>query len=189
MCSNLQGRQAKPIVDDLVRTNKLLASAQRASTNGIVFMKKHVDFDGSVLISMTDASHAAELSIAENGHKQGHRSQGGRFFLLGERVPDLGHDARCHIIEWQSQTLKRVCRSTLQAEVLSSMTGSEAGQHVRAILYSLVQPRGLEDRGYEWKIDAADSKLLAWMTDCRSYIEYMSPWHRAQSRTKGSPLT
>ena len=174
MCSNLQGRQAKPIVDDLVRTNKLLASAQRTSTNGIVFMKKHFDFDGSVLISMTDASHAAELCVAENGQKQGHRSQGGRFLLLGDKVPDLGHEARCHIIEWQSQTLKRVCRSTLQAEVLSSMTGSEAGQQVRALLYSLVQPRGLEDRGFQWKIDAADSKLLAWMSDCRSYIEYMS---------------
>lgn len=174
MCSNLQGRQAKPIVDDLVRTNKLLASAQRTSTNGIVFMKKHFDFDGSVLISMTDASHAAELCVAENGQKQGHRSQGGRFLLLGDKVPDLGHEARCHIIEWQSLTLKRVCRSTLQAEVLSSMTGSEAGQQVRALLYSLVQPRGLEDRGFQWKIDAADSKLLAWMSDCRSYIEYMS---------------
>ena len=174
MCSNLQGRQAKPTTDDLLKTNKLLASAQRTNHNGIVFMKKHFDFDCSILISITDASHAAELNIAENGQRQGHRSQGGRFLLLGDKVPDLDQLTRGHILEWQSQTLKRVCRSTLQAEVLSSMVGSEAGQQVRALLYSLVQPRGVGDRSQLWKVEAADSKPLAWMTDCRSYIEYMS---------------
>ena len=69
---------------------------------------------------------------------------------------------------------KRVCRSTLQAEVLSSMQGSESGQQVRTILYAMQCPRIPGDRGMLWKTQAADHKLLVWVTDCRSYIEYMA---------------
>ena len=53
-------------------------------------------------------------------------SQGGRILLLADRVPGESDVAHVHILEWHSQTLKRVCRSTLQAEVLSSTLGSEA---------------------------------------------------------------
>ena len=98
--------------------------------------------------------------MTEEGGECGHRSQGGRFLLLGDRMPAIGAHTSCHILEWQSHTIKRVCRSTLQAEVLSSMHGSESGQHVRTILYALQYPRIPGDRGLRWKTLAADHKLF-----------------------------
>eukprot|EP00435_Cladocopium_sp_Y103_P004690 s327_g1.t1 len=58
--------------------------------------------------------------------------------------------------------------------VLSSMLGSDAAQQVRITLYSLTNPRIPGDRGMGWKILAADSKLILWYSDCRSFIDYMS---------------
>eukprot|EP00435_Cladocopium_sp_Y103_P032430 s1165_g8.t1 len=173
-CSSLQGKQSKPTVEDLKQTNKLLSSAQKTKDNGIKFMKGKFCFETSILLSITDASHGGEVEINAEGNKQGHRSQGGRILLLADRVPDESGETCIHILEWHSQTLKRVCRSTLQAEVLSSMLGSEAAQQVRALLHSLHCPRIPGDRGKEWKIQAADSKLIIWMSDCKSFIDYMS---------------
>eukprot|EP00435_Cladocopium_sp_Y103_P051119 s7_g15.t1 len=174
MCSSLQSKQSKPTVEDLKNTNKLLASAQKTKDQGIKFMKGKFCFENSILLSITDASHGGEVEITEEGHTQGHRSQGGRILLLADRVPGMSEIAHVHILDWHSQTLKRVCRSTLQAEVLSSMLGSEAAQQVRALLFSLHCPRMPGDRGKEWKIQAADSKTIVWMSDCKSFIDYMS---------------
>eukprot|EP00435_Cladocopium_sp_Y103_P055379 s404_g18.t1 len=173
-CSSLQGKQSKPLVEDLRNTNKLLAAAQKTKDNGIRFYKGKFNFETAILLSVTDASHAAETGFNEDGKEQGHRSQSGRFLLLCGEPPAVGKPAQCHILEWQSQTLKRVCRSTLQAEVLSSMLGSEAAQQVRILLYSLKCPRPVGDRGMKWKTDAADSKKVLWYSDCRSFIDYMS---------------
>ena len=160
-------------MEDLKNTNKLLSSAQKTKDSDIKFMNGKFCFESSILLSITDASHAGEAEISEDGRKQGHRSQGGRILLLADRMPDESDVAHVHILEWHSQTLKRVCRSTLQAEVLSSMLGSEAAQQVRALLFSLQHPREAGDRG-KWKIQAADSKTIAWMSDCKSFIDYMS---------------
>ena len=40
MCSSLQGKQAKPVVEDLIKANKLLVSAQKTSSNGLTFKKR-----------------------------------------------------------------------------------------------------------------------------------------------------
>ena len=154
--------------------NKLLVAAQKTKDNGIKFVKGTFGFRESVLLSVTDASHAAETVVTENGAVQGHRSQGGRFLLLADRMPTEETPTHFHILEWQSHTLKRVCRSTLQAEVLSSMAGSESGQQVRSLMYSLQHPMIPGDRGLQWKIEAADYKTIYWMSDCKSFIDYMS---------------
>lgn len=172
--SALQGKQNKPRVEDLKETNKLLVAAQKTKDNGIVYKKHAFDFDKSLLLSVTDASHAAEVEYEEDGSKKGYRSQGGRVLLLADRMPDLGVEANCHLLEWQSASLKRVCRSTLQAEVLSSMVGSESAQQVRYLLHSLYQPRPAGDRGAAWKVGASDSRVIAWVTDCFSYLQYLS---------------
>ena len=172
--SALQGKQNQPMVEDLRETNKLLAAAQKTKDNGFVFKKHAFNFDEAMLLSVTDASHAAETEYVENGNKKGYRSQGGRMLLLADKMPNLGEEAKCHLLEWQSASLKRVCRSTLQAEVLSSMVGSESAQQVRFLLYSLYHPRPQGDRGGAWKIAASDSKVIAWVTDCFSYLQYLS---------------
>lgn len=137
VCFALQGKQSSPTVVGLKATNKLLSAAQKTSKNGIRFVKGKFNFEEAVLLSVTDASHAAELIVDENGNKQGHKSQGGRFLLLADHMPQLDHETWCQ---------KRVCRSTLQAEVLSSMHGSEEAERIRMILYSLRQPKVLGSR-------------------------------------------
>ena len=84
LCSALQGKQAKLKVEDLVRANRLLVSAQKTRNQGISFRKKTYTFESSILLSVTDASHGAEVGVTEEGGECGHRSQGGRFLLLKE---------------------------------------------------------------------------------------------------------
>ena len=174
-CSALQGKQSRPTLQDLIGTNKFLAAAQKTTGNGIRFFKKKFDFDTAVLLSVTDASHAAEVHVSHVGKPDGHKSQAGRFLFLADKMPTLEEAANVHVLEWSSHTIKRVCRSTLQAEVLSSMDGSESGQYVRNLLYAMAHPREDEgDRGRAWKVWASDSRVLHWLTDCRSFTEYMS---------------
>ena len=47
-------------------------------------------------------------------------------------------------------------------------------QQVRTLLHGMRYPKTEGDRGPTWKIQAADLKLLAWLSDCRSFIEYMA---------------
>ena len=151
-CSALQGKQNKPKVEDLRETNKFLAAAQKTSANGLNFVKGKFDFQTAVLLSVTDASHAAELHYSGDGKPKGYGSQAGRFLLLADRMPNKGMVSNFHVLEWQSNTLKRVCRSTLQAEVLSSMQGSESAHQVRYTLYALNHPKIPGDRGLTWKV-------------------------------------
>ena len=173
-CSALQGRQSRPTAADLTATNKLLSAAQKTSQYGIHFMKGKINFETACLLSVTDASHAAEVHVSEIGRPMGHRSQAGRFLLLADRMPDEKERCHVHVLEWCSRALRRVCRSTLQAETLSSMDGSEAGNYVRGLMHSMVHPKASnEKRLTEWKIDAMDSRHLHWVSDCRSFIAYM----------------
>eukprot|EP00435_Cladocopium_sp_Y103_P020692 s2585_g5.t1 len=154
-CSALQGKQSRPQHQDLVMTNKFLSAAQRTSGNGLRFYKNKMDFHTAVLLSITDASFGAEEHTAENGRKSGHRSQAGRFLLLADRMPTLSTPANVHILEWQSHTIRRVCRSTLHAEVMSSIDGCESAQYVRALLYNMIYPKeiGLREQ-LNWKVAA-----------------------------------
>lgn len=166
-CSALQGKQARPVVSDLVQTNKFLQSAQKTMHHGIHYNKGRFSFRDAVLLSVTDASHAAETGYTEDGKMTGHKSQAGRFLLL----------AACdfHVLEWSSHTLKRVCRSTLQAEVLSAQDGVESAHYVRSLIYSFEVPRVLAGaEGFAWKVKALDSRTIHWITDCRSFVSYMS---------------
>lgn len=81
----LQQRQSSPTVGDLVDTNKLLSSAQKTSDNGIRFHKRTFDFNDSVILSIIDASHAAEIHTGINGREKGYRSQGGRLIFWQSR--------------------------------------------------------------------------------------------------------
>ena len=71
--------------------------------------------------------------------------------------------------------MKRVCRSTLQAEVLSAQDGVESAHYVRSLIYSFEVPRVLAGaEGFAWKVEALDSRTIHWITDCRSFVSYMS---------------
>ena len=84
--------------------------------------------------------------MTEEGGECGHRSQGGRFLLLGDRMPAVGAHASCHIFEWQSHTIKRVCRSTLQAEVLSSMHATCEDDSLHRVHVGRYTPGSVSDK-------------------------------------------
>ena len=170
--SALQGKQSMPSVGDLLEVNKLLSAAQKTKDNGVRFYKHVIDFDNAVILSVTDASHAAELHINAQGKEKGYGSQGGRFVFLANSLPSASNAIYVHPIEWSSSSLKRVCRSTLQAETLSSMIGSESAQHLRTVLYGSLheKPPG---RDHDWQIQSMDSRYVYWLTDCRSLVDFM----------------
>ena len=181
--SALQGRQSSPTLGDLLETNKLLQAAQKTKENGIRFYKNVVNWKESVILSVTDASHAAETQVAPSGRERGYRSQGGRFLFLANRMPDEKEAIYVMPLEWQSTTLKRICRSTLQAETLSSMNGSEAAQHLRVVLYASENPKE-KGRDVHWNIAAMDSKVIYWLTDCRSLVDLMGSMTGSQISDK-----
>ena len=88
---------------------------------------------------------------------------------LADRLPTVEAPAKVHLLKWSSTTLKRVCRSTLQAGTWSSIQGSESPQHLRAAMYG-----SIEGRDESWMIQASDYKEIDWLTDCRSLVGYMS---------------
>ena len=136
-----------------------------------------------MILSVTDASHAAETQVAPSGRERGYRSQGGRFLFLANRMPDEKEAIYVMPLEWQSTTLKRICRSTLQAETLSSMNGSEAAQHLRVVLYASENPKE-KGRDVHWNIAAMDSKVIYWLTDCRSLVDLMGSMTGSQISDK-----
>lgn len=74
------------------------------------------------------------------------------------------------LLDWHSVTIKRVCRSTLQAEAMSLISGLEEAEHVRMVLHGLCHHHhGQADR--QWQINAMDSKHIELFTDCRSLEE------------------
>ena len=66
-------------------------------------------------------------------------------------------------LEYHSNVLRRVCRSTLQAETLSMIQGHEEAEHFRTVLYALQH-----DLEREWQVAALDHKTIYLLTDCRS---------------------
>ena len=181
--SALQGKQASPTLGDLLETNKLLQAAQKTKENGIRFYKNVVDWNKSVILSVTDASHAAELQVSATGRERGYRSQGGRFMFLANSMPNEKEEIYVLPLEWQSTTLKRICRSTLQAETLSSMNGSESAQHLRTVMYASNNPRPA-GRDKAWDIASQDERTIYWLTDCRSLVDFMGSMGGSQISDK-----
>ena len=91
-------------------------------------------------------------------------SQSGRLLMLGDPILLQKKDAGVHIIQWTSTTIKRVCRSTMQAETLSTCAGSEEAQHLRAVLFDCEQPMDLKT----WTAQTAASRQVVMLTDCKS---------------------
>ena len=87
--------------------------------------------------SVCDASHADE-HCERTGEP--YRSQGGRMTILETR--SLADQAECefHMTACTSNTLKRVCRSTLTAETYQMELGVEAADQLRAVIADMFEP-------------------------------------------------
>jgi len=68
--------------------------------------------------------------------------------------------------------IKRVCRSTLQAETLSLLLGSEEADHLRNVCHGLQCDQQKMKQG-EWIVEAMDNMEVIWYTDCKSLADHI----------------
>ena len=103
--------------------------------------------------------------------------------MIALAAPGLedGNMAVIHPIQFGSKVIRRVCRSTLQAETYALAWGVEAGARVRANIADALGFLGNEggrlDRDWESKAQRCLRHL--WLTDCRSLADHLT------SRTLG----
>ena len=115
-CNRLQTVQAKARIQDLIETNRLLDYAVKTRSRGIFYSANGPKLDDSMILSITDASHAASFTDLGEGRLGGNRSQSGRILALAP--PDFLEKGTgtVALLGWTSTTIKRVCRSTMQAD-------------------------------------------------------------------------
>lgn len=161
--NQLQSVQGKARVQDLIQANKVLNHALKTRDKGIFYPAKPFLFEEAILISVTDASHAASLEQVHIGQIAGHRSQSGRLLLLAPASFETKGEGYVHLLSWSSNTIKRVCRSTLQAETLSLQLGSEECEHLRQCLYYMknLSSGGIPSKNY---VMALDHMICLWLT-------------------------
>ena len=170
--NQLQSVQGKARVQDLLQANKLLNHASKTRDKGIFYPAKPFSFEDAILVSVNDASHAASYEQVHVGQIAGHRSQSGRLLVLAPaNFVDKGR-GYVHLLSWSSNTIKRVCRSTLQAETLSLQLGSEECEHLRQCFYYMknFSTGGIPSKNY---VKALDHMVCLWLTDCRSLSDHL----------------
>ena len=75
-----------------------------------------------------------------------------------------------HIISWRSTMIKRVCRSTFNADTPVMIDGVAAGARVRTIIADC---RGSIEQGGRWLEHSRFAMKHLWMTDCESLHSYL----------------
>ncbi|CAE7802548.1 RE1 [Symbiodinium sp. CCMP2592] len=163
----LQTVMKNACVDDLLQCNQLLNYVKATPTKGMYFPYGEVEPEKATILSVTDASHAADCDLSADGRKLGCRSQSGRLLLLVS--PDYVEKGtgRVYLLGYHSNVVRRVCRSTLQAETLSLIAGYEEAEHLRAVLHYMCG--GTVDGKM---IAAMDSHDVVLFTDCKSLEEH-----------------
>ena len=160
----------KCCVKDLKEANKVLEYAIETADRGITFKAGAIDWDDMIMCVITDASFAGEKEfmkqLLEAGAKlpEEYRSQGGRLNVLATPSLLAGDEGHIHIISFGSTIIKRVCRSTIQAETYALSGGVEWGDFLRAAIVDLA---GLLDIT-RWYESACQSLRQVWFTDCNS---------------------
>ncbi|CAE7562382.1 RE1 [Symbiodinium sp. CCMP2592] len=155
-------------VGDLVACNNLLSYVKKTPDLGLFYKYQAFNEEDMAIYSITDASHAADFELSASGVPMGNRSQSGRILALGPKSLATTGKGTIHVIEYHSNVLKRVCRSTLQAEALSLITGYEESEHVRTLWAHL---KGVHvDKNLIASMDYLDIFML---TDCKSLEQHL----------------
>ena len=122
-----------PFSDDY----QILHYAMKDRQKGLFYPARAMKFEEAILVSVTDASHAASFEKVGDGQVAGHRSQSGRVLMLADPSFLETGEGQVHVLEWHSNTIKRICRSTLQSETLSLQLGTEEAEHVRQVMFNI----------------------------------------------------
>ena len=167
--SKLQSCVHHATFEDIIYANTIINIARKSKHAGIVFPLRAFEFEEAMIVGIQDASFANDYEANVNGDKGGYRSQGGRLMCLAPPSFKETKSGNLLLLDWHSTTIKRVCRSTLQAESMSLLSGMEECEHLRAVLHGLRNEHHRHDP--KWKTDAMDAIQLDLFTDCRSLEE------------------
>jgi hypothetical protein len=159
----LQSAGKAPTLATLKLANKTVEIAKDHSKQGIRYGAGVVDWDNMIIVAMADASHSNELEVI--GTKtEAYRSQSGRLLMLASPSILKGDELQYHLISWSSTIIRRVCRSTMQAETYSMSNMIEEGDKFRAGLVDAIN--GITPTA--WEREASEKMRMRWLTDCRS---------------------
>eukprot|EP00435_Cladocopium_sp_Y103_P054380 s860_g17.t1 len=150
--NQLQSVQQRARVEDLMMANRLLNYALETKDRGVHFPSGAFEFEDAAILSINDASRLLALSSKE-------------FLETGK--------GKIHLLQWSSTVIKRVCRSTMQAETLSLQLGSEDAEHLRQLMYVVKNKSNAMNRTENF-IGALDETMVGWFTDCRSLSDHLS---------------
>ena len=172
--SRVQAASSNGCVADLKEANKHVDYAVSTSSRGLTFRSGVLSWDFSldamITCVITDASHANESEdMIVNGKvsKEPHRSQGGKIIALGTSSLSTSEEGGIHVIAFSSTVVRRVCRSTMQAEAYSLQAGIEEGDRIRA---AVCDAFGKLDRKH-WERTASQFMQQVWFSDCRSVVD------------------
>ena len=171
--SKLQTVAGNGCIKDIRECNKVLEYALSTSDEGLFFTSNFGNWDDCVVTSISDASFANEEIVIKHPwgvHNETGRSQQGHVIVLGPPNVVNAEKANIHPISWSSTVIKRVCRSTLQAETFAMIRGTEAGARIRAGIVDMHGNLDLKN----WEDSSAAHMGHCWMTDCDSLFEHLT---------------
>ncbi|CAJ1410941.1 unnamed protein product [Effrenium voratum] len=128
---------SRPRVRDVIELNKALKMLKDTADAKMCFCPNdQLTLSDTIVFVCADSSHAnAETKAGEKV-----KSQCG--YVVGLAHKDLATDKEVPVLllEAQSSTIKRVCRSTLAAESNAFLMGAEAADYVRSLLMEMLHP-------------------------------------------------
>ena len=123
--SYLQANVSNATYQHVHFANQMIKVARNTKDVGIHFPLKAFKFEDCMLVGIQDASFANDAVENAAGARLGLRSQSGRLLCLASKDFQDSHKGVLLLLDWRSNTIKRVCRSTLQAESMSLLSGLE----------------------------------------------------------------
>ena len=144
--SKMQSSVHQATYEDVMFANGIVKIARNTKEVGLHYPLRAFTFEKAMVVGIQDASFSNDHAVQESGKKLGHRSQSGRLLCLADGSFRESRQGHLFLLDWHSTTLKRVCRSTMQAETLSLMHGSEETEHLRLVLHGLHHRHDRRDR-------------------------------------------
>ena len=175
LVSRLQVSVKGATVETLKEANRVVTVAQ-ASMNEVClnFPARWVDWDHVGILTFTDASFCNE---------KGYKSQQGRIHFLADAREMKKETSvyRVYPLTFNSTTIKRVCRATLQAETYSLQAGLEAGDRIRALICEM---KGGITEANRWGEQSRALIPHLCVSDCRSLVDYVNSSVPAKTQDK-----
>lgn len=94
------------------------------------------------------------------------RSQGRRLICLGTSSLSAKEEDGVHVVSFSSTVVRRIRRSTMQAEAYSLQAGVEKGDRVRAAVCDISNQ--LDNK--HWERSASKFTKQVWFSDCRPVV-------------------